>query len=172
MIRKASAADLDNVEGIYDRVHQAEEEGKCSTGWKRGIYPTRATAEDALKRDDLFVLEENGAVLGAGIINHIQVDVYFSAPWQYETPDEGVCVLHTLVIAPEAARRGLGRQFAAFYEAWARDHGCAELRIDTNARNLAARNMYRALGYREIAVVPTVFNGISGVELVLLEKHL
>ena len=172
MIRKAAAADLDQVESIYDQVHRAEEEGKYTTGWVRGIYPTRATAEAALKRDDLFVLEENGAVLGAGIINHIQVDAYFSAPWQYETPDERVCVLHTLVISPKAARRGLGRQFAAFYEAWARAHGFTELRIDTNARNLPARNMYRALGYREIAVVPTVFNGISGVDLVLLEKHL
>lgn len=172
MIRKASPADLDNVECIYGQIHRAEEEGKITTGWKRGIYPIRATAEAALKRDDLFVLEENGAVLGAGIINRIQVDVYYSAPWQYETPDEKVCVLHTLVISPGAARRGLGRQFAAFYEAWARAHGCTELRIDTNVRNLPARNMYRALGFREIAVVPTVFNGISGVELVLLEKHL
>ncbi|MBR4502907.1 MAG: GNAT family N-acetyltransferase [Clostridia bacterium] len=172
MIRKASAADLDKVESIYDLIHRAEEEGKASTGWIRGTYPTRATAEAALERDDLFVLEENGAVLGAGIINHIQVDVYYSAPWQYETPDERVCVLHTLVVSPKAARRGLGRQFASFYEAWARDHGCTELRIDTNARNLPARNMYRSLGYREIDVVPTVFNGIGGVELVLLEKHL
>ncbi len=172
MIRKASPADLDAVEKIYNEVHQAEEEGECSTGWKRGIYPTRATAEAALKRDDLFVLEENSAVLGAGIINHIQVDTYDSAPWKYEAPDDRVLVLHTLVISPKAARRGLGRRFVAFYEAYALARGCRELRLDTNARNLPARGMYRALGYREIAVVPTVFNGISGVELVLLEKHL
>jgi ribosomal protein S18 acetylase RimI-like enzyme len=44
--------------------------------------------------------------------------------------------------------------------------------MDTNARNAAARSLYRKLGYREIAVVPTVFNGIPDVMLVLLEKHL
>ena len=32
--------------------------------------------------------------------------------------------------------------------------------------------MYKKLGYREIAVVPTVFNGIPDVNLVLLEKYL
>ena len=44
--------------------------------------------------------------------------------------------------------------------------------MDTNARNEAARAMYRKLGYREIGIVPTVFNGIEGVQLVLLEKKI
>ena len=30
--------------------------------------------------------------------------------------------------------------------------------------------MYKALGYREIGIVDTTFNGIAGVKLVLLEK--
>ena len=50
--------------------------------------------------------------------------------------------------------------------------GCRELRIDTNARNVTARTLYQKLGYKEIGIVPTVFNGIPGVNLVLLEKHL
>jgi ribosomal protein S18 acetylase RimI-like enzyme len=44
--------------------------------------------------------------------------------------------------------------------------------MDTNVRNERARTMYRKLGYKEIAIVPTVFNGIPNVQLVLLEKHL
>ena len=141
MIRKAAAADLDAVENIYDQVHQAEEDGKYTTGWKRGIYPTRATAEDALKRDDLFVLEENGAVLGAGIINHIQAPEYKAAPWEHKVDPAGVCVLHTLTVSPRAYGRGLGKQFVAFYEAYAGETGCRELRIDTNERNRTARSV-------------------------------
>ena len=44
--------------------------------------------------------------------------------------------------------------------------------MDTNERNARARAMYKKLGYREIGVIPTVFNGIAGVNLVLLEKAL
>ncbi len=172
MIRKAAGADLDAVAGIYDEMHRAEEAGLVTVGWKRDVYPVRSTAEAALKRGDLFVLEEDGAVLGSGIINQIQPDAYGFAPWEHEEADDRVCVLHTLVISPGAGGAGRGRSFVRFYEAYALEHGCRELRIDTNERNLTARAMYRRLGYKETAVVPTVFNGIPGVRLVLLEKWL
>ena len=172
MIRKALPRDLDAVEQIYKRIIDAEEEGRMTTGWLRDIYPVRSTAEAALLRDDLFVLEEDGRILGAGIINRIQVDVYRGAPWAAEVPDDAVCVLHTLVIDPLAAGHGLGTAFVRFYEAYAKEQGIKELRLDTNVRNLAARSMYKKLGYTEIAVVPTVFNGIPDVQLVLLEKRM
>ena len=171
-IRKATKSDLDGVTRIYDAAHDAEEAGKTTVGWIRGVYPTRETAQAALDRDDLFVLCEDGKILGAAIINQIQVDCYAGALWQYDAPDDRVCVLHTLVVDPAAAGRGLGTKFVAFYENWARAHGLFELRMDTNARNAAARRLYARLGYREIAVVPTTFNGIPAVDLVMLEKNL
>ena len=168
-IRKAVSTDLDAIERIYCEIHDSEESGTLTTGWKRGVYPTRETAEAAVRRGDLFVLTD-GETVGAGIINRIQVDVYEGAPWEYST--ENVCVLHTLVISPNAAGKGYGSAFVGFYEQWASEHGLPELRIDTNAKNKTARAMYKKLGYKEIAIVPTVFNQIPGVDLVLLEKHL
>ena len=70
-----------------------------------------------------------------------------------------------------AISEGYGRSFILFYEAYSLEHGCSELRIDTNERNLAARAIYAKYGYQEIGMVPTVFNGIEGVNLVLLEKR-
>ena len=46
------------------------------------------------------------------------------------------------------------------------------LRMDTNAKNENARRFYKKLGYSEVGIVPCVFNGIDGVNLVLLEKKL
>lgn len=171
MIRKAVYTDLEAVARIYEELHEAEEKGSITVGWNRDIYPVKATAEAALKRDDLFVLEKGGQLLGAGIINQLQVDSYYGAPWEYEAADQEVFVLHTLVISPRAARKGLGRKFAAFFEKYAAQHGVHELRLDTNEKNMAARSMYKKLGYKEIAIVPTVFNGIPNVNLVLLEKQ-
>ena len=172
VFRKATAQDIPAVEKIYEDIHTEEEAGRTSIGWIRGVYPTRKTAEASLLRGDLFVAEADGEVVGTAIINQQQVDAYEGAAWQYPAKDEEVMVLHTLAIAPQMAQRGFGKAFVRFYEDYARQHGCRYLRMDTNARNLRARAMYRKLGYAEIGIVPCVFNGIDGVQLVLLEKKL
>lgn len=172
MFRKAAETDIEAIAGLYRRIHDAEEAFLCRTGWQRGIYPTRATAETAVALGDMFVRELDGRILAAGRINREQVDVYAQIPWQYEAPPEKVMVLHTLVVDPAAQSRGHGRAFAAFYEALARREGCSVLRLDTNEKNLRARALYASLGYREAGIVPCVFNGIPGVGLVCLEKTL
>lgn len=171
-IRRATTADVPAVARIYDELHTAEESGAQTIGWIRGVYPTAAVAEAAAARGELYVLEADGEILGAGILNRTQVDCYAGAPWAYDARDDEVCVLHTLVVSPRAAGKGCGTRFMRWYEDYARAQGCTELRIDTNARNTRARSLYAHLGYREVGVVPTVFNGIPNVMLVLLEKHL
>ena len=79
-------------------------------------------------------------------------------------------MLHTLVIDPCAKGKGCGRAFVRFYEDYARRTGSPFLRMDTNAKNTGARRFYEKLGYTEVGIVPCVFNGIAGVDLVLLEK--
>ena len=171
IFRKATSADIPSIAEIYEDIHTEEESGRVTIGWERDVYPTAATAEAALQRDDLFVGEDDGKIFGAAIINQQQVDVYEGAAWRYPAKDEEVMVLHTLVISPKAPRRGYGQAFAGFYEDYARQQGCPYLRIDTNERNVRARAMYKKLGYAEVDMVPCQFNGIDGVHLVLLEKR-
>ena len=172
MIRKATESDIPGVSALYDDIHTEEESGMAVIGWERGVYPTENTARKALADGELFVDEEDGNIIGAAIINQRQVDVYAGAPWSFAASDDEVMVLHTLVISPRTAGKGYGRRFVQFYEDYALSCGCRYLRMDTNERNSRARAMYVKLGYKEIGIVPTVFNGIPGVGLVLLEKAL
>ena len=142
IFRKAKAEDLPAVAEIYSKIHEEEKKGSLYVGWLPGVYPTADTAETALKRQDLFVCEEE------------------------------VMVLHTLAVSPNATRRGLGSAFVKFYEEYAIQKGCSVLRMDTNEQNTIARKLYRKLGYLEAGMVPCEFNGIPGVNLVLLEKKL
>lgn len=172
MIRKAVDADLAAVSAIYRRIHDAEEAGKTTTGWLREVYPTAATAQGALERGELFVMEEHGQVVAAAILNQTQVPEYANCPWAYDADPGQVMVLHTLVVDPLASGRGYGRAFVAYYEDYALAHGCRYLRMDTNEKNVRARALYAHLGYREPGVVDCDFNGIPGVRLVCLEKKL
>lgn len=172
-IRKAREADILAIAGIYDRILTKEETGGATIGWVRGVYPTESFANKALAAGDLFVLEDGGKICATARINQEQVPEYAGGNWLYpDAPESEIMVLHTLVVDPQIAGHGYGRAFVAFYEQYAKEHGCPYLRMDTNAINTAARRFYAKLGFRESGIVGCTFNGIPGVRLVCLEKKL
>ena len=91
-----------------------------------------------------FLLLKNRfpADAATGIINQTQVDVYADGDWQFPAANEKIMVLHTLIISVKSGHRGSGRGFLDFYENHAKEMGCPYLRLDTNARNTAARAFY------------------------------
>lgn len=172
IIRKAILQDISAIAEIYDEICDAQAEGKMVVSWIKGVYPTKDTALTALERDDLFVMEENGKIVGTAVINQKQMDSYYNADWKFPAEDSKVMVLHTLAIAPELGRKGYGSTFVKYYEEYAREKECPYLRMDTNAINKTARALYKKLGYEEIGIIPCDFNGIPGFQMVLLEKYI
>ena len=172
MIRKATPADIPAIAAIYEAILDLEEAGRTTIGWQRGVYPTADTARAAIGAGDMYVLEDGGSVVASGRINGQQMPAYAEVHWQYEARDDQVLVLHTLTVDPARFGRGCARQFLEFYEDLAREQSCTALRIDTNARNVNARAMYAKHGYIESGIIPCVFNGIPGVNLVCMEKRI
>ena len=174
MIRKATDKDIASIVAIYDLVLKQEECGLTTIGWQRGVYPTEDTARQGIQRDDLFVYEDDQThnICAAVIINHIQVPSYADGNWNVEADGDEVLVLHTLVVNPQESGKGIGTAIVDFYEQTAKKKGYKTLRMDTQAKNVAARKLYHKLGYTEIGIVPCDFNGLGGIQLVLLEKVL
>ena len=173
MIRKAKISDLDGIAEIYDKIHTLEEAGKISTGWIRGVYPTRDTAKKALERGDMFVTVNGAKVVASAVINHFQDEIYAKCEsWSINAKEDEVMVIHTLTVDPDESSKGVGRAFVKFYEKYAKEKGCKTLRLDTNEKNARARALYKSLGYRETGAFPCEFNGIPGVNLVLFEKNI
>ena len=168
--RLARESDLQKVAEIYDRILDDEEAGCVAIGWERGVYPTLETAQSAFSKGELYVALLDDNIVASAIINSTQVDVYEEGQWQYDVPGDKILVLHTLTVDPRVGGKGVGREFVAFYEKLAVEKEKPYLRLDTNAKNVRARRMYKTLGYREIGIADTTFNGIAGVKLVLLEK--
>ena len=86
-IRRADIKDIDQIEEIYDHIHDEIEAGRASIGWIREIYPVRKTAMDAISRGDLFVMTDGSRVIASAIINRIQVPEYRYACWKYQTEE-------------------------------------------------------------------------------------
>ena len=149
-IRRGTKEDIAQVAAIYDHILTEEEEGRAVIGWIRGVYPTENTAKEAVKNDDLFVMTDAGRIVAAARINQVQMSEYADANWKYQDIlPEQVMVLHTLVVDPGQSGKGYGSAFVKFYEDYAKEHNCPYLRMDTNAKNQAARKLYARLGYWE-----------------------
>ncbi|MGN0161975.1 MAG: GNAT family N-acetyltransferase [Candidatus Ornithomonoglobus sp.] len=173
MIRKGTKEDIDRIEEIYNALLLKQDMGEAEIGWIRGVYPTRKTAEEALRAGELFVSENDGIITAAARINREQVPEYKNASWKNKNaPDNRIMVLHTLVVDPAFSGKGYGTEFVKYYEQYALENNCPYLRMDTNAINKPARRLYSHLGYTEADIVPCIFNGIPDVRLVCLEKRL
>ncbi len=171
MIRKATLQDVDKINEIYNDIHTEEENGRLIVEWARDVYPTRQTAMDGIISGEMFVLEDEGEVVAAAKINQEQEEEYKEANWDYNVSNDQIMVLHTLVVSPKCAKKGYGTEFVKFYETYALEHGCKYLRMDTSSKNLIARNLYKKLGYKEVSILPSVFNNMDFL-LVCLEKKI
>ena len=173
MFRKATPKDLNRISAIYEELHTAQEQGRIpSIGWKREVYPTATTANEAINAGDMFVEEADGTIVASARINKIQVAEYSEVKWKYPADDNEVMVLHTLAVSPSVRRNGYGTKFVEFYESYAIENGCRYLRMDTWENNAIARSLYKKLGYTEVGTIVSQFNGIKNFRLVCLEKRL
>lgn len=60
MIRKAVLNDIALIEDTYDEHFQYEIDHEAFTVFRKGVYPTRRDAQQAVKSGTMFVYEKNG----------------------------------------------------------------------------------------------------------------
>jgi GNAT superfamily N-acetyltransferase len=87
----------------------------------------------------VWVCDEGGDLLG--LLHAQQMDRIISEPYAE--------ILH-LVVSQRARRGGVGRALVARAHDWARERGCARLRVRSNVVRDAAHDFYLALGFERL----------------------
>lgn len=75
--------------------------------------------------------------------------------------------IQTIAVAETARRRGLGGTLMRALIAAARDRGAREVFLEVRADNPGAQQLYRALGFEEIAVRPAYYQP-DGVDALIM----
>jgi len=145
IIEKASAADLDGLEALYDALCDYLASHVNYPGWEKGRYPVRAVAEAGLCEDSLYVAWADGNLAGTVILNHREDPAYARARWQLT---DDVAVVHTLAVHPAFLHHGIGRRLLEYAVAWAKAQGSRTIHLDTYEKNEPAKRLYEAMGFR------------------------
>ncbi|MBI1220114.1 MAG: GNAT family N-acetyltransferase [Rhodobacteraceae bacterium] len=160
MIRPATAADCAAIAAIWNPI----------------IRDTAITFTDVEKTEAglaQMLAEKAGAGFpflvaeAGGLLGFATYGTFRNGPGYARTME------HTILLAPHAKGRGVGRVLMAALEDHARARGIHTLWAGVSAENPAARAFHAAIGYAEVAVLPEVgWKFGRWLDLVLMQKML
>jgi len=84
MIRIGTMEDIDELEKLYDDLHDYLRSGSNYPGWIKRVYPVKETAETAIADGNRFILKIGNKIAGSIILNHKPEEAYNQANWSIE----------------------------------------------------------------------------------------
>lgn len=147
IISKGTPQDLDELEQLYDALHDHLESHINYPGWVKGVYPTREDAASGIAGNTLFVLRLDGAIAGTVVLNHQPEEAYATVDWQVELDYNDLLVIHTFATHPDYQNRGVGRQLLEFAVAHAAQQQMKAVRLDVYEKNFPAIRLYECCGF-------------------------
>jgi GNAT superfamily N-acetyltransferase len=160
-VRPARAADFEVLRQLQ---HEADRDhAQHQPEVHRTPDPPRYTDEElaevaACDNCALLVAARGGAVVGF-------VEASVRLPTEPYEPERPWCGVNNLAVRADQRRRGVGRTQMLAVEAWAKQKGISQVRLDVFEFSAAARALYAGLGYRPVwtHLVKTVTGPGTGV---------
>ena len=111
-------------------------------------YPSREKLEQDIRLKELYVLKEEGMILGIIVLTPSMDEEYIPIEWL--TPNGNNLYVHRVAVHPSAWGRGYGQQLMDFAEHFARERNYPSLRLDTFSQNKRNHRFYEARGYQRL----------------------
>ena len=141
---KATAENLEEIIGLYQRVAAAmEEEGLDCWDW--GIYPTEQMVREDVDRGRLWLQQADGRLVAAVTVMTEQKPEYEKLEW---TCGIRPGVFQRLAVNPSIQGAGWGGGVLDDVQQILRREGCDCIRCDADARNTRALRLYEKMGFR------------------------
>lgn len=149
MIRHAKIRDIPDILALT---------GQCATALQRqGIYqwnahyPSEGAFRSDVEREELWVLEQEGELIGTIVLSSLMDSEYQDIQWL--TPDGNNRYVHRLAVHPRLQGKGYARELMDFAEGKAAGEGAVSIRLDTFSQNLRNQRFYEARGYQRLGNV-------------------
>ena len=142
MIRKAAFEDIEGIMEII-KATVAEMREYNNTQWDEN-YPSSKDFINDIKKEDLYVAERNGEMVGFVCINKIEPVEYTGLNWALQEP---CMVVHRMAVNKSFRRIGIGSELMDFADNFAKANNIRYLKTDTYSINTKMNALFEKCGY-------------------------
>jgi ribosomal protein S18 acetylase RimI-like enzyme len=111
-------------------------------------YPSRSVFERDVREKSLYVLLSEDHLIGTVVISRVMDQEYVPVKWL--TTNQNNMYIHRLAVSPEHQGKGHAQRLMDFAERYAREKGCASVRLDTFSQNRRNQIFYETRGYQRL----------------------
>lgn len=114
-------------------------------------YPSKEVFEKDIKRQELYVLEIDGLLIGTLVLSTYIDKEYIPVKWL--TPNKNNLYIHRLAVHPNHQKKGYAQQMMDFGENHARKNDFKSIRLDTFSQNTRNHKFYEIRGYQKLGPI-------------------
>lgn len=146
---QAKQQHFEQIEALYERVHDYLGKNGNYPGWKKDVYPAVTDIEEGIKTGTLYLATLDGRIAGSIVLNHECAAAYQEVTWGVEAEKSEFLVIHTLLVDPifYLSEFAIGTRLMEFAIDFAKEHSMKALRLDVYEENVPAIKLYEKLNF-------------------------
>lgn len=149
MIRAANISEIDDILTITKAC--AKKMSNHGIYQWNELYPSKIVFENDIKKNQLFVFEENSSIIGTIVISTFMDDEYKLIKWL--NLNENAIYIHRLAVHPDFQGKGYAQKLMDFAEKYAKEYHFSSVRLDTFSQNTRNQQFYTKRGYQKLEAI-------------------
>ncbi len=172
IIRKAVEDEYEKIRAFYHSLIDEMNLLPYGAGWIKDVYPSREMIRSRIDAGEYYIVEEEGSIAGAMIVNHSFNEGYRKFDWPTKAEDHEVTVIHALGVHPRYSGKGVAKQMVGFVIKKAKEEGQKAIRLDVLKGNLPAERLYSGLGFKYLHTLKMYYDDTDWTDYELYEYAL
>ena len=146
----ATLADETEIMKLYEAVIEKVNATSIRLGWNIDIYPNVEFVRDAISKNEMCIIREDGRIIAVAVVNHTVNPEYDYIKWEIQGPKEKIATIHALAVSPDKQGSRISYEMLSDIESYCRENGDLAIHLDVIDTNIPAYKLYTRNGYKEI----------------------
>ncbi len=172
-IRNAKLSEINDVLKLYNDLLDSMDKTVNYPKWTKGVYPDFNYLEDKARSKELFILIQDGSIIGSSVLNIDRIKDYQKINWSQPELDESeILTIHTFAVKENLRGQGIGKKFINLIEEYALENGFKSIHLDTIYSNIPAVHFYENNDYKNLGQAELHYDETDETRFIMFEKDL